>query len=76
MLKDRLSRIEKAGVKVEFVLGVGSPSEEIVKITRNVKADVIVLGSRQLKHSESIVALGSVARRVSETACRPIMIIR
>lgn len=76
MLKDRLSKVEKAGIKVEFVLGVGSPSEEIVKIARNVKADLIVMGSRQLKRSDTIRALGSVARKVSETAYCPVMIIR
>lgn len=76
MLKDRMSMVQKAGVKVDFVLGVGSPSEEIVKIARSVKANLIIMGSRQLKNIEKIKALGSVARRVSEIAHCPVMIIR
>jgi nucleotide-binding universal stress UspA family protein len=75
MLKDKMSRVEKTGVKVNFILGVGSPAEEIIKIARSVKAGLIVMGSRQLNRSDKIKALGSVARKVSETASCPVMII-
>lgn len=76
MLKDRLAKIEKAGIKAEFVLGVGSPSAEIVRIAGEMKADLIIIGSRQLKGGEKIKILGSVARKVSEIAHCPVMIIR
>ncbi|MEM2141479.1 MAG: universal stress protein [Nitrososphaera sp.] len=76
MLKKRLEEVRKKGVKVDFVLGVGSPADEIVKTARNVKADTIVIGSRQLKGADKLKALGSVARKVSETADCPVMIIR
>jgi nucleotide-binding universal stress UspA family protein len=76
MLKDRMAKIEKSGIKTDFVLGVGSPSEEIVRIARSVRADLIIMGSRQLKGSERIKALGSVARKVSEIAHCPVMIVR
>ncbi|MEO9294304.1 MAG: universal stress protein [Nitrososphaera sp.] len=75
MLQDRLSRVEKAGIKTEFVLGVGSPSTEIVRIAKETKADLIVIGSRQLK-GDTLITLGSVARKVSEMAHCPVMIIR
>ena len=76
MLKKRLEDVRKKGVKVDFILGVGSPADEIVKAARNVKADMIVIGSRQLKGTNKLKALGSVARKVSETAHCPVMIIR
>lgn len=76
MLKDRLSKLEKAGLKAEFVLGVGSPSTEIVKVAREMKVDLMVIGSRQLKRGDKILILGSVARKVSEMAHRPVMIVR
>lgn len=74
MLKPRLAKVEKAGIKVDFVLGVGSPADEIVKIARSVRATLIVIGSRQL--TGPIKAIGSVARKVSETAHCPVMIVR
>lgn len=76
MLRKRLDGVRKKGVKVDFVLGVGSPADEIVKVARGVKAGMIVIGSRQLKGADRFKSLGSVARKVSETAHCPVMIIR
>ena len=76
MLKDRIAKAKTAGIPVDFMLGVGSPAEEIVKIARSIRASLIVIGSRQLKGADKIRTLGSVARRVSETAHCPVMIIR
>jgi nucleotide-binding universal stress UspA family protein len=74
MLKDRMEKVRESGVAVRFLLGVGSPAEEIVLIARSEKVDLIIVGSRQL-HKEKLSPLGSVARRVSETAPCPVMII-
>jgi nucleotide-binding universal stress UspA family protein len=74
MLKSRLAKVEKAGLKVDFMLGVGSPADEIVKIARSAKATLIIMGSRQLKGP--VKAIGSVARKVSETAPCPVMMVR
>lgn len=74
MLKSRLAKVEKAGIKVDFMLGVGSPADEIVKMARSVRATLIIMGSRQL--TGPVKAIGSVARKVSETAHCPVMIMR
>lgn len=76
MLQKRMSEVRKKGVKVDFMLGVGSPADEIVKAARGVRAGMIVIGSRQLKGANKLKALGGVARKVSETADCPVMIIR
>jgi nucleotide-binding universal stress UspA family protein len=76
MLRKRMDDVGKKGVKADFVLGVGSPADEIVKISRRVKAGMIVIGSNQLKTGNRLKTLGSVARKVSETAHCPVMIIR
>jgi nucleotide-binding universal stress UspA family protein len=73
MLKERMAKVKAEGVSVDFMLGVGSPADEIVKVARSAKASMIIMGSRQLK---SKIALGSVARKVSETATCPVMIVR
>jgi nucleotide-binding universal stress UspA family protein len=74
MLKDRIEKAKKGGVSARFLLGIGSPAEEIVSIANAEKAEMIVLGSRQLK-GDKMITLGSVARRVSETASCPVMIV-
>jgi nucleotide-binding universal stress UspA family protein len=75
MLKDRIVKAKEGGVTAKFILGVGSPAEEIVSIANAEKAEMIVIGSRQLK-GDKMITLGSVARRVSETAGCPVMIVR
>lgn len=75
MLKERIEKARKSGVSARFLLGVGSPAKEIVSIARAEKAEMIVIGSRQLK-GDRMLTLGSVARRVSETAACPVMIVR
>ncbi|AFU58976.1 putative universal stress family protein [Candidatus Nitrososphaera gargensis Ga9.2] len=75
MLKDRIQKAREGGVSARFLLGVGSPAEEIVSIANAEKAEMIIIGSRQLKATK-MITLGSIARRVSETASCPVMIIR
>lgn len=75
MLKDRIQKAKGAGVSAKFLLGVGSPAEEIVSIANAEKVEMIVIGSRQLK-GDKMITMGSVARRVSETASCPVMIVR
>jgi nucleotide-binding universal stress UspA family protein len=74
MLKDRMSKVKDSGVRAKFLLGIGSPAEEILLMAKNEKSDLIVMGSRRLVN-DSLNALGSVARRVSELARCPVMII-
>ncbi|MEM3094218.1 MAG: universal stress protein [Nitrososphaera sp.] len=75
MLKDKIQKAKEGGVSARFLLGVGSPAEEIVSIANAEKAEMIIIGSRQLK-GDKMITLGSIARRVSETASCPVMIIR
>jgi nucleotide-binding universal stress UspA family protein len=75
MLKDRMAKVRGKGVHVKFLMEVGSPAEEIVNVAKNEKVDLIIMGSRQLKKTEKLMALGSVARRVSELAECPVMIV-
>ena len=73
--KDRMEKVRGKGVNVKFLMEVGSPAEEIVNVAKNEKVDLIIMGSRQLKKTEKLMALGSVARRVSELAECPVMIV-
>ena len=69
-----MAKAKESGVSIRFLLGVGSLTEEIVSIARDEKADLIIMGSRQL-HKGKIGALESVARKVPEIASCPVMIV-
>ena len=75
VLMDRIQKAKENGVSAKFILGVGSPAEEIVSIAKAEKVEMIVIGSSQLKENK-LITIGSVARRVSETASCPVMIVR
>lgn len=74
-MKDRIQQAKQNGVGARFILGVGSPAEEIVSLAEAEKVEMIAIGSRQLKGDKMLI-LGSVARRVSETASCPVMLVR
>ena len=74
MLKTQIEKARKEGIRARFLLGVGSPGEEIVSIAKSEKAEMIVMGSRQLKGNK-LLTLGSVAKRVAETSECPVMIV-
>lgn len=63
-------------IKVSSDVRTGDPSDQIVKYSKEIGADMIVMGSRRLEGaSRIVVALGSVARKVSERAYCPVMLV-
>ena len=81
MLKDRMEKVKANGINVRFITGMGAPEEGIIDVAENEQVDLIVMGSRELKREKEYGAgklklLGSVARRVSEIAESPVMIIK
>jgi nucleotide-binding universal stress UspA family protein len=81
MLKDRMEKVKANGINVRFITGMEAPAEGIVDVAENEHVEMIVMGSRELKREKEYVAgklklLGSVARRVSEIAECPVMIIK
>jgi nucleotide-binding universal stress UspA family protein len=81
MLKDRMEKVRANGINVRFIIGMGAPAEGIIDVAENEHVDLIVIGSRELKREKEYAAgklklLGSVARRVSEIAESPVMIIK
>jgi nucleotide-binding universal stress UspA family protein len=54
----------------------GDVAEQILRFAKENQADLIVMGSRKLEGvSQIVVALGSVARKVSERAFCPVMLV-
>jgi nucleotide-binding universal stress UspA family protein len=68
---------EKEGVRrASYVHAVaGDPAELVLETAEKEGADLIVIGSRGLRGLSRLRALGSVARRVSEHARCPVLIV-
>lgn len=55
---------------------IGDPSDEIIKFANSEKIDLIIMGTTGLTGLKKIIAIGSVARNVSEEANCPVMLVR
>jgi nucleotide-binding universal stress UspA family protein len=61
-------------VTAEFVLGTGEPSEAILDVAEEHKADLIVVGTREAKLIERLFS-GSVSRAVAKKAHTDVLIV-
>jgi nucleotide-binding universal stress UspA family protein len=68
-------RLQKRGVKCKAVLATGSVYQCIANTARQMKADLIVVGTHG-RTGLSHVLLGSVAERVVQTAPCPVLTVR
>jgi nucleotide-binding universal stress UspA family protein len=74
MLDKTATKIKEEGVRSKITIRVGSPANEIVETAKQIKCDIIIMGSRSLK-SGRLRALGSVARKVAEIAPCLVMLV-
>ena len=79
MEKEMTKRIEMCQKnEVESCLKVvtGLPAEEILKIVKNQKIDLIVMAKRRkLKGIKGLLSLGSVSRKIVESTSCPVLMI-
>jgi len=67
--------LEQVGFKgIKTVIRKGHPAEEILKTAKDVKADMIVIGSRAKRTTR--LFMGSVSREVVDTADIPVLIVK
>ena len=66
---------KKAGVTAEGIVGDGLPADQIVRLARARRADMIVIGTHG-RTGFSRLFLGSVAARVVATARCPVLTVR
>ena len=67
---------EKNGIDSNLKVVVGLPAEEILKIVKNQKIDLIVMAKRRkLKGIKSLLTLGSVSRKIIESTSCPVLMI-
>ena len=75
ILCQALERARERGIRATAELLIGYAPKQIVRLAREIDADLIVLGSRGLGRVKSAV-LGSTSREVLTKADRPVMIVR
>jgi nucleotide-binding universal stress UspA family protein len=76
MVEVKTHEIESDNVDLTGECKYGSAAEQILRSAKTNKIDMIVMGSHRLKGISKIKALGSVTRKVSESADCPVLIVR
>ena len=72
----RTETCEKNGIDSHLKVITGLPAEEILKIVKNQKIDLIVMAKRRkLKGIKSLLTLGSVSRKIIENTSCPVLMI-
>ncbi len=63
---------DDAGIKVDAVLKIGFPANDIIDVASSEKVDLIVIGG----HGESGEPIGSVVRKVVYWSTIPVLVVR
>lgn len=66
---------QKQGVIAQSIFAKGRPYEEIVRLAKELKVDLIVMGTYGRRGAERIL-IGSVAERVIEYAHCPVLVVK
>lgn len=75
MLVAQRRRIGMEGVETKIKVVLGHPPSKIVEYIREEKIDIVVMGTLGHKGISKITGLGSVARKVSEDAPCPVILL-
>jgi nucleotide-binding universal stress UspA family protein len=72
----RTETCKKNGIDSHLKVLVGLPAEEILKIVKNQKIDLIVMAKRRkLKGIKGLLTLGSVSRKIIENTSCPVLLL-
>ena len=74
-LKSGREKLDAAGIKNEFHIGVGDPAQVIVQYAEDKQCEQIVMGTRGLGTVSNLV-LGSVATKVIHLAKVPVLLVK
>ena len=75
VLVEALEQARRCSVPAKAELLIGHAPKQIIRLAREIEADLIVVGSRGLGLVQSAI-LGSTSREVVRKAGRPVMIVR
>ncbi|WP_456456145.1 universal stress protein [Thermovibrio sp.] len=75
-LKEIEEELKKEGFKVKSILTVGEPKEEIVRVAKEEKVSLIVIGYHGKGLLERILEIGSTAKAVIKKAECPVLVVK
>jgi len=75
-LKEIEKELSSLGFKVKTVMTVGDPKEEIVRVAKEEKVSVIVIGYHGKSLLERILEIGSTAKAVISKAECPVLVVK
>lgn len=75
ILAQTVEKLDIKGEIVETMLRQGDPKDTVCKVAEEVKADLIIMGSRGLKRLESILE-NSVSQYVFQLTNRPMLLVK
>ena len=75
-MSKRIETCKKNEIKSQLKVSTGLAAEEILKVVKNQKIDLIVMAKRRkLKGIKSLLTLGSVSRKIIESTSCPVLMI-
>ncbi len=75
-MSKRIKLCKKNKIKAELKVITGFPADEILKIVKNQRIDLIVMAKRRkLKGIKRLMTLGSVSRKILEHVSCPVLMI-
>ena len=76
VMQQKADLCKKSKISSDSLVSIGSPSDEILKIVKNKKIDLIIMAKRRkLKGIKKLLGLGSVSRKISENVSCPVLLI-
>jgi nucleotide-binding universal stress UspA family protein len=75
MIEEKMRFCKQAGVKsqVSYKIQTGKPVDEIIKLSDDLNADLIVMASKRI--SSMVKVLGSTTRKVIDAVERPVLVV-
>lgn len=77
MIGKEVDKLIHEGIAAKSIIRVGHPADEILTISKEENADMIVMGSSgSLKKRHDRKGIGSISRWISEVATCPVVLVR
>jgi nucleotide-binding universal stress UspA family protein len=75
-MEKRIEKCKKNGIKSHLKVITGLAAEEIMKVVKSQKTDLIVMAKRRkLKGIKGLLSLGSVSRKIVENTSCPVLML-
>ena len=75
LLEENKKKYENYGIDIETQTLYGNTVEKILSFIKSNRMDIVVIGTTSRTGISKLIALGSVARKVTEQSTRPVLLV-